>query len=272
ERFGAHAWHGRDLHVYSHLSVGDRLARRPRKSLKGISPRTRQIRCPTRWGFGSGVVSHVTRVASNVCTVVPHSIRARGWFVCAAIVCRRVREKVSATIEKRRKSRSRFCNVAAASQFGRSRAAGNAKNPDRSDGASAMIILFNPRSTKPRNRRLPLSVLALGAVLEGREAYEIVDGNLDDNPTATILRLIAERDVEMLGVTVMPGPQMAAAVDSCKEIRFRHPKLTIVWGGYFPSIYTDAALNAKYVDYVVRGQGEDTLLELLEALRGKRKL
>ena len=43
-----------------------------------------------------------------------------------------------------------------------------------------------------------------------------------------------------------------------------------MWGGYFPSIYTDAALNARYVDYVVRGQGEDTLLELLDAIRGKR--
>ena len=132
-----------------------------------------------------------------------------------------------------------------------------------------MIILFNPRSTRPRNRRLPLSVLALGAVLQDREEYEIVDGNLDENPTATILRLIAERDVEMLGVTVMPGPQMAAAVESCKEIRARHPKLTIVWGGYFGSIYTDAALNAKYVDYVVRGQGEDTRLELVQHLESR---
>jgi hypothetical protein len=41
-----------------------------------------------------------------------------------------------------------------------------------------MIILFNPRSTKPRNCRLPLSVLALAAVLEGREEYAIVDGNI----------------------------------------------------------------------------------------------
>jgi len=42
-----------------------------------------------------------------------------------------------------------------------------------------MIILFNPRATKPRNRRFPLAVMALAAVLEGREEYEIVDGNVD---------------------------------------------------------------------------------------------
>jgi anaerobic magnesium-protoporphyrin IX monomethyl ester cyclase len=133
-----------------------------------------------------------------------------------------------------------------------------------------MIILFNPRATKPRNRRFPLSVMALAAVLEGREDYEIVDGNVDDKPTETILNLVRRNKVDLLGVSVMPGPQMASAVEDCKQIRLRCPELPIVWGGYFPSTYTDAALNVRYVDYVVRGQGEDTLLELLDALRGKR--
>lgn len=133
-----------------------------------------------------------------------------------------------------------------------------------------MIILFNPRATKPRNRRFPLSVLALAAVLEGKEEYEIVDGNVDPQPVQTILRLIQEHRVELLGVTVMPGPQMESAVRACREIRERHPKVPIAWGGYFPSIYTDAALNAPYVDYAVRGQGEDTLIELLAAIRGRQ--
>jgi len=134
-----------------------------------------------------------------------------------------------------------------------------------------MIILFNPRATKPRNRRFPLSVMALAAVLEGREEYEIIDGNVDDNPTQTILNMVRYKNVEMLGVSVMPGPQMVSAVNACREIRKVHPKLPIVWGGYFSSTYSDATLNAPYVDYVVRGQGEQTLLELIDAIRGNRK-
>lgn len=134
-----------------------------------------------------------------------------------------------------------------------------------------MIILYNPQSTKPRNRRFPLSVMALAATLEGKEEYVIVDGNVDDNATQTILRTIQENHVELLGVTVMPGPQMVSAMETSKSVRKAFPKIPIVWGGYFPSIYSDATLNAKYVDYAVRGQGEDTLLELLEVLRGERK-
>jgi len=138
-----------------------------------------------------------------------------------------------------------------------------------------MIILFHPRSTKPKNRRLPLSVLYLGAVLEGREEYEIVDGNADPDPWATIDALMDAaaargRPVELLGVSVMPGPQLRSAIPVCRRFREKYPRVPIVWGGYFASLYTQATLNAHYVDFVAKGQGEDTLLELLEALRGGR--
>jgi radical SAM superfamily enzyme YgiQ (UPF0313 family) len=112
----------------------------------------------------------------------------------------------------------------------------------------------------------------LAAVLEGNEEYEIVDGNLDDRPADTIVKLIDAHNVELLGVSTMPGPQMVAAMETSREVRKLRPHVKIVWGGYFPSIYPDTTLNAKYVDYVVRGQGEDTLLELIAALRGKRSL
>jgi radical SAM superfamily enzyme YgiQ (UPF0313 family) len=65
---------------------------------------------------------------------------------------------------------------------------------------------------------------------------------------------------------------MAAAMEASREVRRLRPTVRIVWGGYFPSIYPDATLNARYVDFAVRGQGEDTLLELLGALRGSGDL
>ncbi|MGB7849103.1 MAG: radical SAM protein [Candidatus Acidiferrum sp.] len=134
-----------------------------------------------------------------------------------------------------------------------------------------MIILYNPKATRSRNRRFPLSILAIAAMLEGREDYEIVDGNLDPHPTETIAALIQQHLAEILAVTVMPGPQTVGAVSTCREIRARFPHVTIVWGGYFPTNYTVAALNADYVDFAVRGQGELTFLELLNALREKRE-
>ena len=133
-----------------------------------------------------------------------------------------------------------------------------------------MILFYNPKATRPRNRRFPLSILAIAAVVEGKEEYAIVDGNLDPHPAETLIATIKERAVELLAVTVMPGPQTVGAVAGCREIRSRFPQLPIVWGGYFASNYTEAALNAGYVDYAVRGQGEQTFLDLLEVIRGHR--
>ena len=133
-----------------------------------------------------------------------------------------------------------------------------------------MIVLYHPKSTTPRSRRFPLSVLSLAAVLESKEDYAIVDGNIDPDPTETIATVLREREVELLAVSVMPGPQMAAAMETCRSIRVRFPDIPIVWGGYFPSIFTTATLNAAYVDFAVRGQGENTVMELLEVIRGRR--
>ena len=130
-----------------------------------------------------------------------------------------------------------------------------------------MLILYNPQSTASRKHVLPMSLLAVGAVLEGEHDYVIVDGNVDDDPLGTIERMVREQGVTMLGVTVMPGPQINHAVAHCRELKRRHPNLTIIWGGYFPTQHYDACLRADYVDYVVRGHGELVFKALLDALR-----
>ena len=133
-----------------------------------------------------------------------------------------------------------------------------------------MILFFNPRATKPKNRRYPLSILALAAMVEGKEEYAIVDGNLDGDPQASIERTMREQPARLLAVTVMPGPQMVAAIPICRWFKTAYPKVPIVWGGYFPTLYPATCLNVPYVDYVVRGQGEATFTELLEHFDGNR--
>ena len=133
-----------------------------------------------------------------------------------------------------------------------------------------MIILFHPRAVRPRNRRFPLAILSIAAVLEGVEEYVIVDGNLDPDPEKTIRAIIAAHKVELLAVSVMPGPQMVSAMHICRAIHAATPQVPIVWGGYFPSLYPEATLNTRYVDFAIKGQGEDTIIELLAALRSTR--
>jgi anaerobic magnesium-protoporphyrin IX monomethyl ester cyclase len=83
-----------------------------------------------------------------------------------------------------------------------------------------------------------------------------------------VLTELRSRRYGLVGVTVMPGPQVAPAIAVSAAIRAAFPELPIVWGGYFPTLYPDAAINAPYVDYVVRGQGERALVELLACIDG----
>ena len=78
--------------------------------------------------------------------------------------------------------------------------------------SARMIILYNPRSSTTRKPILPMSLLALGAVLEGREDYLIVDGNIEPRPLQQLDRRIRETGAAVLGVTVMPDTSLSVLV------------------------------------------------------------
>ena len=129
-----------------------------------------------------------------------------------------------------------------------------------------MIVLLNPWSTPSPKKPLPMSLLAIGALLEGRHDYRIVDGNVDSDPVATIAQLAEASPLHAIGVTVMPGPQLAQAVRATRALKQRLPGVPIVWGGYFPSQHADVCLRDAAVDYCVRGQGEHAFAALADVL------
>jgi anaerobic magnesium-protoporphyrin IX monomethyl ester cyclase len=129
-----------------------------------------------------------------------------------------------------------------------------------------VIVLYNPASCIEGRRRLPLTLLALGACLPD-EDYAIVDGNVQGDlaplRAAEILARGPGRPV--LAVTVMPGNQLRNAVLDTRHIRARVPGVRVVWGGYFPSLHAEVVLRSPLVDAVVRGQGEDAFVDWLRA-------
>jgi anaerobic magnesium-protoporphyrin IX monomethyl ester cyclase len=128
------------------------------------------------------------------------------------------------------------------------------------------ILLINPKITSRRSARFPLSLLALAGSLEGLCASRIIDGNLDPDYLDTIRRALTESHYDAVGISVMGGPQVRSAIDTSLVVRSVCAQTPIIWGGYFPSLYTQAAMNSPYVDYAVRGQGEGVFARLLEAI------
>ena len=92
----------------------------------------------------------------------------------------------------------------------------------------------------------------------------LVDNITTPDFEQVILRETA--DALCLGISVLTGPMITSAVRIAKAVKRLHPKLPIIFGGWHPTLVTDQTLRAEFVDAVVRGQGELTLLELVQRL------
>jgi radical SAM superfamily enzyme YgiQ (UPF0313 family) len=128
------------------------------------------------------------------------------------------------------------------------------------------VLLVNPRITSPRHARFPLSIMTMAAALEDRHDSVLIDGNMDRDAEQSVVDALRSHRYDAVGVTVMGGPQVATAIAVSQTVRRTCPGVPIVWGGYFPTLYPDVALNTDYVDFVIRGQGEDTFAALLNVL------
>ncbi len=131
-----------------------------------------------------------------------------------------------------------------------------------------MIILLNPKSAV-HGYRVPNSILTLGAFLEGRHEYYIEDENVNPRMEETLVKLIREKGIKYLGLTIMPALQLHRSVDISKNLKSKFPDLKILWGGYFPSLHPNTVLESGYVDYVFRGHAEFAIRDFLDAMEGK---
>ncbi|MGL4598201.1 MAG: B12-binding domain-containing radical SAM protein, partial [Bacteroidia bacterium] len=126
------------------------------------------------------------------------------------------------------------------------------------------ILFFNPRaaSTKPR---IPNSILAVAASVEGRYGWQLVDGNLETDPAAEIFKLLETGRYRYFAVTVMPGPQLRQAIPISKAVREKFPDIRIIWGGYFASNQWKTCLDSAFVDVIVYGPGDKCFPALIDA-------
>jgi anaerobic magnesium-protoporphyrin IX monomethyl ester cyclase len=128
------------------------------------------------------------------------------------------------------------------------------------------VLFYNPVSTSPGKQRLPLSLLAVSAVIADDYDVEFIDGNLIADPAAHIIERAKATGAKLLACTVMPGPQLRQAVPVCRQVKAALPDLTILWGGYFPTQHDEVILRSDFVDYIIQGQGEAPFRKFVDTL------
>ena len=123
------------------------------------------------------------------------------------------------------------------------------------------VVLINPPYIYPQPS---MGLSLIGAIIE-REGYqvEIVDGNRSD-----IVPIVAHADV--VGFTAMT-PMIDWALELAS--RFKNMGLITVLGGAHATLLPEETLKAgQCIDVIVRGEGDETIIELLWALENNESL
>lgn len=133
--------------------------------------------------------------------------------------------------------------------------------------AVAKAVLFFPRFAGPQFPVwLPLEVMTLGAALrEAGYAVRIIDDRVEDDAESVLLTEAA--DALFVGFSARPGDQVFRSMEMMRLCRAAHPDSKIVFGGWFPTSFPDAAMQIDDVDIVVRGAADRSIVDLADRLR-----
>jgi radical SAM superfamily enzyme YgiQ (UPF0313 family) len=133
-----------------------------------------------------------------------------------------------------------------------------------------VLLLSMPDSFEhmpPVAVRMPNGALAsLAGNVDPHHRVAILDLILVQSAVrATVERLVRELEPDVVGLSVMTF-QRATALGLAAFVRALRPSVRIVVGGYDPSLAAAAYEVSPAIDFVVRGEGEHTLRELLRVL------
>lgn len=132
------------------------------------------------------------------------------------------------------------------------------------------VLLFYPPYDDPP-LGAPLSLLSLASpLLAAGFSVSLIDAAIVPNFDQEIAREVDQ--ALCLGISLLTGPMIRPAIKVARMVRQIDPNLPIIFGGWHPSLLPDQTLQPEYVDAVVRGQGELTLLEIVERLAEEKNL
>src|SRR3546814_2469514 len=134
------------------------------------------------------------------------------------------------------------------------------------------ILLINPTMTSRRSARFPLALLHLSAALDRTMAAssQIIDGNVDRDFITATLRALESARLDLVGITVMGGQQLAPGTAVSRAIRERFPAVPTALASYFPTRNKAAANCPSYFDSVLRVTRRGALADQQALLFGDR--
>lgn len=135
---------------------------------------------------------------------------------------------------------------------------------------SQKIVFFFP-SFASSEATAPLGLLAVATpLLRAGYSIQLIDSTITPNYKKRVLEEV--RDALCLGISLVTGPMIRETVDIARAVKAWNPDFPVILGGWHPSLLPKQTLEADCIDIVVKGQGEDTLLDVVQHLESRSAL
>lgn len=138
---------------------------------------------------------------------------------------------------------------------------------------SLKVLLIKPHyntNEKYSTAVFPLGLLSIATFLKNR-GYDpvILDTTIHDDYLSKINSHL--KDALAVGISTMSA-QVYSACKIAGFIREGRPDVPIIWGGVHSTLYPEDTARSPLVDIVVRGEGEETAVELLDCLKMRKPI
>lgn len=134
-----------------------------------------------------------------------------------------------------------------------------------------MIIFVQINYSQDHSEKiLPLGILSAGSALK-RAGFEVELITLTEKEIDSAAKEIAKKNPLCVGISVMTGIQTKHSVDLSKKIKAL-ANIPILWGGIHPSLCPEQCMSEEYIDFIIIGEAEETIIEFAQRLAGKKSL
>src|SRR6476660_9728840 len=135
---------------------------------------------------------------------------------------------------------------------------------------SKKVVFFFP-SFASTDATAPLGLLAVATpLLRAGYTIRLIDSTITPNYRKRVLEEV--KDALCLGISLVTGPMIRETVEIARAVKEWNPDFPVILGGWHPSLLPKQTLEADYIDIVVRGQGEEALLDVVQHLESRSAL
>ncbi len=135
---------------------------------------------------------------------------------------------------------------------------------------TALVQTYHPYTQLTHVHPLGIMSLAASARERGHADLHILDMKVERWSVEEAADALEALRPDVIGLSAMTY-EAGCMHELAREMRRRLPEAKIVCGGPHPSVAAEDVMADPAVDFVVRGEGEETFCELLDGIRDGRR-